>query len=361
MLRLKVQSIRSILWVGNLLVIVAIAALLAKIYMGSRAKGSAKLFAYLDPQKIEEQWKDVSANSGGSAGQTAQHWKLYRTTYDLNVTGKEPPPAPDVVNPNESEAPPMKPITDVIRVDLVSFLWDDAVENHARIRYLEDGPLGVKPTAGAPTRAAMGGVRAREEAKVSADFMIVGDELRAPWNAAPFFGKLARVTKDGVAFSWGGEDVLLRTGEFDRIESMAEPKLMPGLDDPGLSDDEIARRIAEAKVSRQVGEHGWFIGTDELATLDEQHETLMAEIGVGMTFSRKEKRPLLQLNKIPEGSLAAERGFEEGDIILSINDEPISSKYAAIQYFKQHPGHAKFNVEIERRGTRITKAFEAAR
>lgn len=357
MLRMKVQSIRTLLWVGNLAVIVAIAALLVKIYMGSREKGPAKLFAYLAKEKIKDQ-ATVPPRDVGDGGDGAQHWPLYAATYSLNVTGKEPPAV--VVDDDEPDdvIPDLKPIEDVLRVDLMYYVGPEG--SSARLRYLEDGPLGVRPTAANPARAALGGVRPREEPRTSDDFISPGEELRAPWNAAPFFGSVKAITIDGVVFSWGGEDVTLRPGEMERVPS-SEPKLMPGLDDPKLSEDELARRIAAAKVSRKVGEHEWYIGTDELDRLEEQNEQLLSEVGVGMTYNRAEGRPLLQINKIPESSLASERGFEEGDIVLSINDEPVSSKYAAVQYFRQNSNLTKFNVQIERRGTRITKVFETAR
>ncbi len=355
MLRMKVQTMRTLLWVGNLAVILAIGALLVKIFLGTRQKGPANLFAYLDKEKIEAA-AEVPPVEVGDGGRGAQHWPLYDATHSLNVTGKEPP-APEVVDTTEAEAvPDLKPIVDVLRVDLMTISPEGS---WAKIRYLEDGPLGVRPSQATPARTVLGGVRPREEPRLSPGFAFAGDDLRAPWDGAPFHGAVKAITFDGVVFEWGGEEVLLRPGELARPETPA--KTMPGLDDPKMSEDELARRIAKAKVSRPIGEHGWYLGTDELDRLEEKHEELLAEVGVGMTYSRSEGRPLLQLNKIPSDSPVAERGFEEGDIVLSINDEPISSKYAAIQYFRQNPKTTKFNVEIERRGSRITKVFETAR
>src|SRR5690606_22612715 len=167
----------------------------------------------------------------------------------------------------------------------------------------------------------------------------------------PFLGKVKEITPDGIVFSWGGDDVLLQPGEMARLAD-GDVKTMPGLDEPKLSDEELARRMAEARETRQVGEHGWFIGTEELDRLEEEHDRMLAEVEVGMKYDAGSQRALLQINEIPEDSLVAQRGFEKGDVLLSINGEPISSKYAAIQYFRQNSNSTKFNVEIERRGTR---------
>lgn len=342
MLRLKVQTLRTLLWTGNLLVVLAIAGLLVKMYLVGK-KGNP----YLPPDRIVDAMRAEASIERRQQG-GVQQWSLYEGTWKLNVTGREPPPPPEI-----AEAQPIKeeirPIMDVVRVDMIA----TGLQPRASIRYLEDGHLGVSEGEADLVRPDL--PNKREPARRAPSLIEPGTELRAPYNADPFFGKVKDITAQGVLFSWGGDDILLPPDEYQKGDVV--PRMLPSLEDEVATDEELARRAAEVRETQKLGDHGWAIGTEELNRLQEHHEELLDEVGVGMSYSREAGRPLLKLNRIPEDSLAAERGFEEGDVLHAINGEPISSKYAAVQYVRQNSHRSEFVVEIERRGTRIQKRF----
>ncbi|MBL8766362.1 MAG: hypothetical protein JNL94_03300, partial [Planctomycetes bacterium] len=60
------------------------------------------------------------------------------------------------------------------------------------------------------------------------------------------------------------------------------------------------------------------------------------------------------------GSLAKERGLEEGDLLRSINSRTIVNKSSVFQYFEENPNFGTYRVEIERRGKRLTRVFTVA-
>ncbi len=357
-MRLKVQTLRTLLWLGNLLVIVAIAVLLGQAYMATKGKGKKKVSAYLPPERIEEAMKaEASIKQQEASGEQA--WPTYDSCYLLNVTGKEPPPPPTIDEPDEA-LPNLKPITEVIRVDMFVVGGDGG---YASIRYIEDGHLGVPPTTSSATPAAVPG--RRSPVNRAEEFVRPGSDLRPPYDKPPFLGKVLEITPKGVRVSWGGrDDIYVVPDQFDRAGTPA-PRTMPGLDNDPASDAEIASHREKNRASRKIKDHAWFIGSDEMTKLESEHEEILKEVGIGVTMTRdhdaNEPRAVLKLTKVPSDSLVAERGFEVGDILHSINGEPISSKFAAIQYFKQHKNVSTFNVEIERRGTRIKKVFDVAR
>jgi type II secretory pathway component PulC len=126
---------------------------------------------------------------------------------------------------------------------------------------------------------------------------------------------------------------------------------------------ETARRYPATALaeSKQINDHDWYIGTDELARLEKEGEALLNEIELSMTVPKSEKRPRLQMKVVPEGSLAHQRGFRNGDILRTINGEEMSQKSTIISYIKANPRQSTFAVEIERLGSRVTKVFTLAR
>lgn len=353
MMRLKVQTLRNLLWLANFVVVLAIAGLLVRIYLGNRRPAPQRMFAYLPNERIEAAMR-VERSEDASVRAAARDWPLFASTYTLNVTGKEEVtegPAVAEEGPAETE---IRPIEDVLAVEMMLVAGD---QSYARIRYLDEQP---EPDAGSrtPAPASPSGVRKRAEARVAESFVVPGDPLRAPYDKAPYEGKVLAITTEGVRFSWGGKEVLVVPPALDR--SNIEPRKLPGLGEE-IDEEDAVRRAAERAASRPLGPNGWFIGTEELARIREQADELLAQIGVGVTYDRKLRRSLLKLTRVPEDSLVHERGFREGDTILSINGEPVSSKFSIVNYFKQHPDLSTVRVEIERRGQRLVKTFQLAR
>lgn len=58
--------------------------------------------------------------------------------------------------------------------------------------------------------------------------------------------------------------------------------------------------------------------------------------------------------------LAARAGLEVGDTILSVNGQPVdcfANLYRIFRAVRQDPGLGTVQVELERRGTRLTKSY----
>ncbi len=351
MLRLKVRTIRALLWAGNIVVFLGIAALVMQIVQENRPGRNPYLPGDTISKAINVQADIVTRDRAGG-----QNWDELKACWELNVTGKEPPPE-ELEAGTEAAAPALQPIEEVLKVRLV--VAGGAKASYAKISYLADEQQ-PKDARANPAPAAES-VTARKKSQIDETLIRAGDELRPPYNAEPFLGKVKDIQAAGVVFSWGGADVTVCTPQLPRTADGAARTFEDALGDDPASEALRAELREKMRQSRQIHEHSWFIGTEERDRVAAEYETMLEQIGIGHDWYESEQRMLIKLTKIPEDSLAAARGFQVGDVIHSINGERISSKNAAVQYFRQHPDISTFNVEIERRGTRITKSFQIAR
>lgn len=367
MLRLRVQTIRSLLWLGNLIVILAIAGLLANIAMKRD-----KLTPRLDVKEIERYMK-ASGTIETGGGRHLLDWSEYKKLWTLNVVGKDPPPPPAPVDPRAT-APvaQAKPITDVVRV---VFVGAPVV---AQMVYVEDQPsntMAMTPAAGrggAATGNAPTDPTKRHDTKIAPDVVHVGDALRSPYDAAPYDGKVVRIDPSGVVFHWQGEEVLVNTARMPEAAG-AGVRTMPGIDEngnvvPGTTVDRGSpeERQAAAELVREshaMGEHGWFIGTDERDEIIENHEKLLAEIKVTNYVDRdgKSQQLRLRLDKVPEESFAYRHGLREGDVLQLINGEKILALRGIPDFVKRNPSVSTYQIEIKRDGAVLTKVFRVAK
>jgi len=284
----------------------------------------------------------------------------------------------------------MQPIEEVLEVIFVAARnqrskpagggYDGSV---AQIHYKEDGDRTTPSVPGIGSRSSVGirapGISASGEQanpmertvpKVLDSFIKIGDELRAPYNEAPFFGKVMGITGDGVRFQWGEEEITLETPKMPDDPGADGLGVMGGIGPDGepIPGSQLQAKKPEEPKQREsykINEHAWFIGADELERIESSHEDLVAEIGVKNMYipgtNGEKGRLRLVVDKVPEGSLAYQRGFREGDILRTVDGETIQSKASVVSYFKRNTTKEAFTIEIERLGAVVRKTFRVAR
>lgn len=354
MLRLKVQTLRSLLWLGNLIALVGIILVIVKMYLG--ATGKSKIFERIKNKRIVEAMK-VEPSIKGRSTDNSRDWDLFESCWTLNVTGKEPPKPVEVID-EAPEAPKLRPIEEVIQVDMIVAMGDDI--GYCGVRYIaeaEDGGGAINQPVGRMGGGGAGGPPPDQ----SLDLHSVGDELREPWNAAPFEGKVLAVTPDVVRFSWGGEEHELcpeKTEFLEPPEGGVRKMSLDGKSQDAEPDPDLPRGEA-AKESRALNEHDWFIGSEERDRIIKDQEKLKKEFDLSFTFHKGQ--PLMTLTNVPAGSLAAQRGFQKGDIIRSIDGKPVRNKNALVRHLNSSPDQSRYDVVLERNGKVIHKKFSVAR
>ncbi len=63
----------------------------------------------------------------------------------------------------------------------------------------------------------------------------------------------------------------------------------------------------------------------------------------------------LKVDKIPAGSPLSKFGAVDGDVLISVDDIPMSTKAEVVDYAKKNPSKSRFDVKIQRKGGILTK------
>ena len=72
----------------------------------------------------------------------------------------------------------------------------------------------------------------------------------------------------------------------------------------------------------------------------------------------KRRKPAgIKVDRIAPGSIAASYGVQQGDILKSINGNPVNTKEQAIDWVKGNPNLPEYVVVFERLGKEFTKTY----
>ncbi len=356
-LRMKVQTTRSLLFLGVFLGVAAILFLVSRLFIDLKKK---TLFPQIPPDKISEAANKASPSKGVEAsgsGEGARDYKAARVIWELNITGKEPEKPADVAG-SQPTAQTEKKLEDVINVMLL--FWAPEPEKRcAKIAYDED--LNATPVP-ANAVVAPGTNRGRQKPETLPTYKRIGDKLRAPYDGPQYNGKIVDITKEAVICEWYGKQVEVKPSRIDTSGVDKKPvQKLPGLD-PNDPDASQPAEMIELKNDSPMGANGWFIGTDTRDLVERDYEKLLDTIELAPDFDpRVRGRIRLKISKLPDDHLAAKRGFEVGDVIKKVNGVDISSKASLANYIKENKSLSNYSIEIERRGSTITKEFRIAR
>ena len=174
-----------------------------------------------------------------------------------------------------------------------------------------------------------------------------GDPLKAPYDAAPYNGKVTAIKAQEVTFHWGEGEVTLT------------PQL--GTGGKGLPFDQFAVRpkddplaaLPEAPVkSVELSPGKWVIGTDDIARIQGDAQSFLSkELNVRTITPPAGGRSSLEVvDDPPPGSLAAGYGVKKGDRLISVNGIPLSSMSAAANWFKSNDSLHEYVIVYERAG-----------
>ena len=219
MLRVKIQKIRSLLWIGNLLTFCGIALLIGRLYVGSRP--GSEMFAYIPNKlieaavKVDGTIKPPGKNRGLDISRLSNCWQL-NVTGELEETGLVPPEV-------EIKTPPLRPIEEVLRVEMIV-----AAHNFSRaaIHYLKGGDVAAVLVGRGPVPPQQQRTTPRKAEKL----LEVGDQLRSPYDGAPYHARIQDITAAGVKFTWGRGEVVLPISRLRR--EGIDPRTMPAYGQP---------------------------------------------------------------------------------------------------------------------------------
>ncbi|MEN8152355.1 MAG: PDZ domain-containing protein [Planctomycetota bacterium] len=336
---MHVKALRKFLWVANTLLVMGIVAyaLFFFILGGAQRKGWRSGEVILTKRNLPEAAPDVKMDK-------VMPRDTFRICAELVIDGDLPPEIVDTGGPeNVPVVPPlaqnydlhwlMQPTEDVLGA--VASLFHKSTEKYVHVQvgeYVEFKRTG-KHSAG--------------------DWKLVAVSARTPWTAEFVSGgpdgEETRVTLDQVRDKWGkfGE------GPPDGIKEIPE-----GGEGPGVSKVKKQPRERPTRELVETSEGVYDVPPEEEEWWGEYGEDEF-EKKVALEVVKVDGKPQgLMFKSVEKDSMMERRGVRSGDILISINDKPVSSRQGVVNYVKgEGKGLSRYTVVIERNGKEITRTY----
>ncbi len=333
--RFNIRQTKALIWIGCLALFAWDGWTFFDIYQ-KKQKGTytARSGDYYG-QLMRDGAADVpEVSRGPSLPARSQYETLWTAFLDFRD------PNPEKIETDTGEAPvvvkTLKKIEDVLEVSLI-FWGSDAATRFVAIEYKEASP-------GAP---ALGKQRRLHISE--------GEPLRAPYDAAPYNGRVLEVRAQEVVIQWGEDEAVVNPGLGRDGKGVPVNEWDPNTKADPFEDYE--RAPAE---SVYIAEGEWLLGTvDKQAVADDPHAFLQEQVSVRTIAPKTGERSMLELTNVEEGSLAYRLGARSKDRIISVNGIPMTSTSAAINWFKANPDEGTYVVRYERAGALKTIKFHS--
>jgi hypothetical protein len=337
-LRVNIRRVKQVIWLLCVLTFVCAGWIFYQIYSDK----TAGVYNPRKPQYFEDLLKKNVNESELNARSNKVFYKeeRYKRLWDALVDGsiRQAPQAPVEGPPPEKQKFVVPDLSTIVDIGLIVYSGDP-VERFVALTYLADaGKGGGAPGAGGAAASVGKQVRLH---------LSEGDPLKAPYDAAPYNGKVLRIGLQEVVFQWGdvGQEVKLNPGlgSDGKGVTMDKFKVAPH-EDPSAGVD-------APEESTQLKEGHWIMGTKDLARIKEDPQRFMSEeLNVRSVTAAAGGRTELEIPEVKDGSLAAKYGVQSGDKVISVNGFPMSSVSAAINWAKANPGLPEYVVAYEHAG-----------
>lgn len=327
---LNVRRTRGLVWVFNVVTILCIVfvlfSMLKKVREGEFKSRPQDVF-------LKKLQSGVSKDDQGTARQKNinDHSSLWRVSIDgtrrKDKTAGETTKPADLIPKNEQ-------IASVLEVTLILHSPKAPEESKARIKYLNESST---------EKTIARNLWSRE-----------GDPLKAPYDKSPREGKVLRIEESQVVFMWYGEEVALGPKGFessaDRILKKETASKVP--------DTPLQKYRNRPPAETEEFKPGHFaLSEKEYKQVTENYENILKDVTLTTYTNPETGKKSIKLGDVKEDSIVYKRGYRKGDILISINGFPVSSKAQAINYCKQHPNEGTYVVEIDRMGRRVYKTY----
>ncbi len=330
---MNVRRTKTIVWLFNALTILCVLFVLVSIVKKEREgefkPRKSEVFMVKLRSKISTD--DRSAKRSRNIIKYSALWKARIDGSRRKDPNLEKKKEPDVFRPKN------EPISNVLEIAMILSSPQSPKESKVRLRYLKENELD------------------KEKELVLHLWSREGDPLKSPYEKPPSSGKVLRIEESQVVFSWFGEETSLGPKSFVSAADKAMEKSADGNTFPEDPLKKYRRRPPKETVEVATGQYA--ICEDEYKRVTKNPEALLDSVSL-TTFTNPETgAKSIKAGAVKQDSLAHRRGVRQGDVLISINGIPISSKAGAINYFKQNPNEGKYTIEIDRMGRRVYKTY----
>jgi hypothetical protein len=261
----------------------------------------------------------------------------YKVLWDCPINGHVKPKAvPKVEAEPEPEVTSAEPIETQLEVKTIIYSPDGAV-SLVFLAYKDDAP------------------------HVSQSEVVLqeGSRLKYPFDEEPYNASIAAIHADGVEILWAGEVHRLRP---KKLEDLPTPGALPNTKPNvvrGLTDKErhVVQKFAKEERSLRLGQLGpesYLIGVRDRRLFSSDAEAVLRDVRVREVDGPRGKEVMLSTVR---RSYQQSYGVQNGDVLVSINGAPVTSKTQAINYVRQNPNQPKYDVVVRRQGKTISKTF----
>jgi len=328
----NVRKTKGILWMLNGLAVVGILFVLVTIVKKDRAGEFRSRSSEVFKKKL---LSEITANSHGTT--RIRDINKYSALWKARIDGS---PRKDLSKGGDTEPKPLvpenEPIGNVLEITMLVYAPKDSHESKVCLHYLKEGE--VKEVKSIRKK-----LWSRE-----------GDPLSPPYDAPPSKGKILKIEESRVVFSWFGKETALEPKSFVSPADAAMGKTK----DHTFPHDPLKKyRKRPPKETLEVKPGEYALSRKEYRLVTEGYDQILKKVSLATYRNPKTGKESIKLGSVGKDSIVARRGFSTGDILISINGIPVSSKAGAINYFKQHPHEGKYTIEIERMGRRVYKTF----
>lgn len=266
--------------------------------------------------------------------------KLVFLEYDW--TGKEKPVAKDPKAPNEPTKPRYQPVKELLKVLALKVDTTRAENSRAYVNFL--GPLST--------------FNADKEATV----LKVGETLPKPHDGV----SVAEITLDGVVFAF--ED---KTRERETLTTSRAQNQIVVVGPEGLIKPQSTGLIASASADLppyrpeqtvQIKKNEFQIGTQTLVDLEQDYSRILSQDVSYSTYKdpRTGKNEGIKINRVAPGSIPAQAGMTEGEVLKSINGHRVTSVNDAIAFVKANAESTDtWTALFEKQGREFTRTYHS--
>lgn len=126
----------------------------------------------------------------------------------------------------------------------------------------------------------------------------------------------------------------------------------------------LNRSVGRPKQTTQIAQNRYRLGTEDAQYINDNYaEILTREVRYRTWHDpRTGRRAGIEIQEVQPDSVAARHGVQSGDIIISINDQPVTSEQEAIKFVKNNAeNYSSWEVVIENMGRQRTISYEGDR
>ena len=264
--------------------------------------------------------------------QVRPHW------INMNWTGKPPEKIVERAPETAPTKPTYEPVSQILSVLYVQVDVVDPGRSMIFVRYKKGGLQGTTDDV------------AQGEALAAPHDKIFVHNIQPDRVVFAFPEDADRAEETLVPGPGDGEPLIHVVGEEGIVKPEQRP--LPAFQRPVAQVPEQTRLVAQNR---------WELGTADMEEFGRDYQRILTQdVSTRTHFDRDGNRAGVEITKVTPGSLAARHGVVEGDIVISINGNPVSSEQEAIKYVKNNQDNfTEWVVVIENMGRRTTKVYRS--